>query len=255
MLLNVDNVSFSYNSLPVLNQFCMSLMTGKSMAIVGESGCGKSTLVQLLLGWLTPMEGQIVFNEQIFSNHPVRSGEIQVILQNIDDSLNPRMSAFELIEEPLLYQKQWSKAKRTEKVNEMAKKVGLLPDALSKYPHAFSGGQKQRIAIARAMILRPKLLVCDEATSSLDATVAKSILQLLKHEISDAGMSLLLITHDIRLATWMCDEICVMNHGQLVERIDSMKLLKQSTHSHTKKLLNACQLKLMIEKSEKEYCK
>lgn len=137
----------------------------------------------------------------------------------------------------------------------MAKKVGLLPDALSKYPHAFSGGQKQRIAIARAMILRPKLLVCDEATSSLDATVAKSILQLLKHEISDTGMSLLLITHDIRLATWMCDEICVMNHGQLVERIDSMKLLEQSTHSHTKKLLNACQLKLMIEKSEKEYCK
>lgn len=239
MCLHIDHVSFKYEATFVLKHVSCFLQQGQSIALVGESGCGKSTLAHLVCGWLTPFEGKIVFNNQCIQDSPINNGEIQIICQNIDDSLNPTMRALSLIEEPLLYHKRLNKEQRLNMVKNMALKVGLRFDDLNKYPHALSGGQKQRIAIARALIVAPKLLICDEATSNLDATVAKSILHCLKQEILDSNMSLLLITHDISLAQWMCDDIYVMHQGSVVEKVTSAQLYNLATHPITHRLIRA----------------
>ena len=244
MLLEVKQLNFSYGHHQVLHQIDFSLKTGKSVAIVGESGCGKSTLAHLLLGWLSPNNGEISINQtdlnqKKISKHNQALKGVQVVLQNIDESLNPRMTAFQLIEEPLHYQRDIPKCQYPSMVLDVAKRVGLPIEDLKKYPHSFSGGQKQRIAIGRALILRPKLLICDEATSSLDASVAKSILHMMKHEIKDNAMSLVFVTHDVTLATWMCDDMIVMNQGRMMEKIASKDLLTKALHPYTKKLISA----------------
>ena len=244
MLLEVKQLDFSYGHHQVLHQIDFSLKAGKSVAIVGESGCGKSTLAHLLLGWLSPNNGKVSIdqtdlNSKKTGKHNKALNGVQVVLQNIDESLNPRMTAYQLIEEPIHYQRDISKHQYPSMVLDVAERVGLAIEDLKKYPHAFSGGQRQRIAIGRALILRPKLLICDEATSSLDASVAKSILHMMKHEISDHAMSLVFITHDIALASWMCDDMIVMNQGRMMEKIASEDLLTKALHPYTKKLISA----------------
>lgn len=266
MLLEVRNVNFSYGNQPILNQVDLCLLAGQSVAVVGESGCGKSTLAHLILGWLSPQKGKICIDD-VDLNATKRNRKsawkgVQVIVQNIDESMNPRMTAYQLMQEPLLYQHEIPKHLYDAMVTDIAKRVGLNIDDLHKYPHEFSGGQKQRIAIGRALILRPKLLICDEATSSLDAAVSRNILHMVKHEIKSHDMSLVFITHDVALAAWMCDDMIVMNRGRVMEKIASKDLYARALHPYTKKLISAsnyemkdvCVMEKSAEDGEKNGC-
>lgn len=246
MLLKIKELSFQFATQKVLNDVSFSIEQGDSVALVGESGCGKSTLAHIILGWLRPVKGEVWINQkQLYPNkHRVNQKAlrgVQVILQNIEESLNSRLTGWQLIEEPLHYQKEIKKNEYRELVLSVASQVGLSEVELAKYPFAYSGGQKQRIAIARSLISHPSLLICDEATSSLDATVAKSILLIIKKAITDRKMSLLFITHDIAVAKWMSQKVLVMYQGKIVEIIGSNNLLSTAIHPYTKQLIAASQ--------------
>jgi oligopeptide/dipeptide ABC transporter ATP-binding protein len=257
MLLKIKDLSFSYHDKEILHHFDLNLPSGKSVAIVGESGCGKSTLAQLILGWLIPDEGEI-WIDQVRLNRQNRTinGEaldgVQVILQNIEESLNPRMTAYQLIEEPLHYQQMFSKSQYETYVNDIVKRVGLDTEVMDKFPDEFSGGQKQRIAIARSLVLRPKLLISDESTSNLDSTVAKSILHMMKNYIANNEMALVFITHDIAIAKWLSDEMIVMYKGRIVERIASVNLLENAIHPYTKRMIAASKYDLTEVMSDRK---
>lgn len=230
-LLAVDNVS-------------LEIYEGKTLGLVGESGCGKSTLGKLILKVEEPTVGNILFNGQDITNikgENLRNmrRHMQGIFQDADASLNPRMKIEDIVKEPLTNYKIGSKKERRERVIELLHTVGLGEDALDRYPHEFSGGQKQRITIARALALRPKFILCDEATASLDASIQAQVLNLLKKLREDFGLSYLFISHDIAAVKYISDVVAVMYLGKIVERIDSEALIGKAGHPYTKALLRA----------------
>ena len=210
----VDGVSFSVTS-------------GKTLALVGESGCGKTTsgkaIVQLLRGQAViegraELGGQNLFDLNGDALQAARRG-IQIIFQDPFASLNPRMRVFDILEEGLLaLQPDMDAAARRQRLEGLADQVGLRQDALGRYPHEFSGGQRQRIAIARALAVQPKLIVCDEPTSALDVSVQAQILNLLRSLQSELGIAYLFITHNIGVVEYIADEVAVMRSGRIVEQ-------------------------------------
>ncbi|WP_395702637.1 ABC transporter ATP-binding protein [Aquabacterium sp.] len=221
---------------------------GRTLALVGESGCGKTTtgkaIVQLLrrvgsVSGRALMAGQNLFELDGEALRRARR-DVQIIFQDPFASLNPRMRVFEILEEGLAaLQPDTTPADRRQRVERITDQVGLRRDALERFPHEFSGGQRQRIAIARALAVNPKLIVCDEPTSALDVSVQAQILNLLRELQRELGVSYLFITHNIGVVEYIADRVAVMQSGRIVEQGSTAQVLQQPQHDYTRTLLAA----------------
>jgi len=231
----VDNVNFK-------------LKTGQTLGIVGESGSGKTTACRTILRALKPTSGKILFRDQpeyidlakmkTSQLRPLRV-RMQMIFQDPFSSLNPRMTVGNIVAEPLKIHKTIPKSQISDRVAEMLTKAGLKPDYANRYPHAFSGGQRQRIGIARALVMQPELVVCDEAVSALDVSVQAQIINLLKDLQKDLHLTYIFVSHDLSVVRYICDNIAVMYAGRIVEMAATDKLFENPKHPYTRTLLAA----------------
>lgn len=232
----VDDVSFT-------------LKKGETLSLVGESGCGKTTTSRCIMRALEPTDGQVLFqaeNGEIIdvasvprrSLRPLRS-QMQMIFQDPFSSLNPRMTLFDIIGEPLLVNGITSRQERLDRVAELLQVVGLRPEFLQRYPHAFSGGQRQRIGIARALALNPSLIVADEPVSALDVSVQAQILNLMLDLQEQLGLTYLFVAHDLSVVKHISDRVAVMYVGKIVEIADAEELFVEPKHPYTEALLSA----------------
>ncbi|TDF93720.1 ABC transporter ATP-binding protein [Paenibacillus piri] len=217
---------------------------GETLGVVGESGCGKSTLGRSIVRLEHLTEGSILFKNQNIHQLPepnmrqVRS-ELQIIFQDPYASLNPKKRVSELLINPLLVHSRLTADEARKKASELLDIVGLSKYSLNKFPHEFSGGQRQRIGIARAVILQPKLIVCDEPVSALDVSIQAQILNLLKSLQNNFQLTYLFIAHGLGAVKFMSDRIAVMYLGKIVELARTSDLFKQPKHPYTKALLDA----------------
>lgn len=231
----VDDVSFD-------------LYPGETLGVVGESGCGKSTLGRGILQLLEPSGGSVVWlgsHIEGLSASEMKKyrKELQIIFQDPLASLNPRMTIGDIIAEPLtVHQPQLSVEARKQKVREMMEQVGLLPLMINRYPHEFSGGQCQRIGVARAMILKPRLIVCDEPVSALDVSIQAQIVNLIKELQDTFGLSLIFISHDLSIVRHISHRIMVLYLGNMMEVADKDNLYANPRHPYTKALISAVPL-------------
>lgn len=217
---------------------------GETLGLVGESGCGKSTLGKAVVRLLKPTSGSIGFNGTDITRmsqralRPLRR-DFQMIFQDPVESLDPRMSVRSIIEEPLLIHRIGSRSDRVRMVNELLDRVGLPSSAAERYSFEFSGGQRQRIGIARALALKPKLIVCDEPVSALDVSIQSQILNLLVELQRELGLSYLFIAHDLSVVKHVSDRVAVMYLGKIVELAQSESIYRDPRHAYTKALLSA----------------
>ena len=226
----VDHVSLTVNK-------------GETLGLVGESGCGKSTLGRTILRLIPATEGQVLYNgEDILTYDKKKMWEmrrkLQIIFQDPYSSLNPRMTVYDLISAPLEVYKIGTKAERREMVEE----IGLDKQYLNRFPHEFSGGQRQRIGIARALILNPEFVVCDEAVSALDVSVRAQVLNLMRNMQQKKNLTYLFISHDLSVVRHISDRIAVMYLGSVAEVAEKAQLYSNPMHPYTKALLSAIPL-------------
>ena len=230
----VDHVSLTVNK-------------GETLGLVGESGCGKSTLGRTILRLIPATEGQVLYNgEDILTYDKKKIWEmrrkLQIIFQDPYSSLNPRMTVYDLISAPLEVYKIGTKAERREMVEEILQEVGLDKQYLNRFPHEFSGGQRQRIGIARALILNPEFVVCDEAVSALDVSVRAQVLNLMRNMQQKKNLTYLFISHDLSVVRHISDRIAVMYLGSVAEVAEKAQLYSNPMHPYTKALLSAIPL-------------
>lgn len=235
-------------STPVLavRDVTLDIAPGQTLGVVGESGSGKSTLGRMAVGLLLPTSGEVyVRGEPVYlggkaqsAMHKRLAGRVQMIFQDPYSSLDPRMRIGKSVEEPLLWLDSVpERAERDRLVADMLEKIGLGSDQARRYPHEFSGGQRQRIAIARALITRPSFVVCDEPTSSLDASVQAQVLNLLKDMQDTLGLTYMFISHDLDVVRHMADRVAVMYQGLVVEEAGAEELFSAPLHPYTRLLL------------------
>jgi peptide/nickel transport system ATP-binding protein len=221
-----------------------SLAQGETLALVGESGCGKSTVARLVLRLTDPTSGTIRLNGEDVT-HMAGEGlrrarrNVQLVFQDPFASLNPRMTVAQIIGEPLLVNGIARGRELDEKVAHLMEQVGLDPSWRERYPHAFSGGQRQRIGVARAIALKPKVIVADEATSALDASLRFQVLDLLLKLQDELGLAYIFISHDIGVIRYLCDRVGVMYRGKLVEIGETEQVVTDPSHAYTKALISA----------------
>ncbi|MGR9322256.1 peptide ABC transporter ATP-binding protein [Rhizobium leguminosarum] len=223
-----------------LNGVSFSLHSGKTLAVVGESGCGKSTLARLVTMIEDPTSGQLLIDGKPahVGDRSLRS-QVQIVFQNPYGSLNPRQKVGSILEEPLKINTDLNAAARRRKVEEMMARVGLRSEHYSRYPHMFSGGQRQRIAIARALMLRPKVLVLDEPVSALDLSIQAQVLNLLMDLQKEMGLAYLFISHGLSVVHHFADEVMVMYLGRPVETGPAAEVFARPRHPYTAALLSA----------------
>jgi peptide/nickel transport system ATP-binding protein/oligopeptide transport system ATP-binding protein len=228
----VDDVSFT-------------VKRGETVGLVGESGSGKTTIGRAIIRLNEPTAGVIKYEGQVISTLSARAfwpyrKKIQIIFQDPYNSLNPRLSIFEIIGEALeIHFPQMSRADRRERVAGLLKQVGLQPDHLDRYPHEFSGGQRQRIGIARALAVGPEFIVCDEPVSALDVSVQAQIVNLLQDLQEELGLTYLFIAHDLAVVEHISDYVLVMNQGKIVEAASAEAIYENPQDDYTRKLLAA----------------
>jgi peptide/nickel transport system ATP-binding protein len=222
---------------------------GETLGLVGESGCGKTTIGRLILRAYAPTAGQVWFEDRklgrvdVAKMHEAELRQLrqnmQLIFQDPYSSLNPRMTLLEIVGEPLLTNGVAKGSELKDRVAELLKVVGLRPEYLTRYPHAFSGGQRQRIGVARALALHPQLVVCDEPVSALDVSVQAQILNLLMRLQAEFGLTYLFISHDLSVVEHISDRVAVMYVGKLVESARTAELFANPKHPYTEALLSS----------------
>ena len=227
----VDDISFVVHS-------------GEALGIVGESGCGKSTAAKLILNITTPTAGEIVFEgRDIVQSSPSQwrglRREMQFVFQDPLGALDPRMKVIDQVSEPLLIHKIGTREERRKQADDLLTSVGLKSYLFDRYPHELSGGQRQRVVLARALILKPKLLVCDEPVSALDVSIQAQVINLLADLREDLGLTLMFISHDLSVVRHVSDRVAVMYLGRIVELSDSKTMFESPGHPYTQALISA----------------
>ncbi|GAB1624038.1 ABC transporter ATP-binding protein [Agarivorans albus] len=226
-----------------VNSIDFHLKRGETLGIVGESGSGKSTLAQAVLR-LIDSEGEIAFKREFIHDYGVKQMRplrrfMQIVFQDPFSSLSPRMSVLQIIGEGLSLHFSLNEQQLKQRVSEALQDVGLEPETMHRYPHEFSGGQRQRISLARALVLKPEVLILDEPTSALDSTVQKQLLELLKKLQVKYNLSYLFISHDLAVIRALCHRVMVMQHGQLVEQGETEQIFSDAKQDYTRRLINA----------------
>ena len=249
-LLEVSGISKHFPSrhgggvVKAVNDVSLLLKTGETLGIVGESGCGKSTLGKSILRLIEPDSGSIVFDGKNVMSLDARSlralrREMQMIFQDPYASLDPRMTIGAIVEEPLTIHQVDNRATRRETVLNLLETTGLEKDAATRYPHEFSGGQRQRIGIARALALRPKLIIADEPVSALDVSIQSQILNLLLDLREEFSLSYIFISHDLAVIEHVSDQVAVMYLGGIVEAAPTQDLFARPSHPYTEALITS----------------
>jgi len=235
--------------LKAIDGISLTINEGETVGVVGESGSGKTTLGRTLLRVYTPTGGTVNYRRGDGTLVDIASlrksglqslyGEVRMIFQDPHSSLNPRMTVYQIISEPLRTNTRMSEAQMRDRVEELLTRVGLPADGADRYPHAFSGGQRQRISIARAIAVRPRLIVADEPTSALDVSLRHQVLDLMRDLQTEFGLSYLFISHDISVIRYFCDRVAVMKSGKIVEIGDVAQICERPVHDYTKTLISA----------------
>lgn len=222
----------------------LEIQPHQTLGLVGESGCGKSTVARLILRLLNPDSGTVRFdgreitamNERVFK--PMRT-QIQMIFQDPYSSLNPRMTVSQSISDGVRMAGIKDKIEQRQRIRQLLDMVGMPAASAGRYPHEFSGGQRQRVGIARALSVSPQLVLCDEPISALDVSIQAQIINLLKDLQKELGLSYLFISHDLNVVSYICDHVCVMYRGRIVESAPATELFDHPGHPYTHKLLAA----------------
>lgn len=232
-------------TLKAVSGVSFDLYPGETLGIVGESGCGKSTLARTIIGLVQARSGSIVFEGEELVGLPekamrLKRKDIQMIFQDPLASLNPRMTVGDIIAEPLrTFHPELGREETAARVKAMMQKVGLLPNQINRYPHEFSGGQCQRIGIARALIVEPKLIICDEPVSALDVSIQAQVVNLLKQVQQEMGLALIFIAHDLSVVKHISDRVLVMYLGNAVELGSDKAVYAAPKHPYTRALMSA----------------
>ncbi|MBQ7764834.1 ABC transporter ATP-binding protein [bacterium] len=259
IILEIKNLSIEYKIIKdsantvvkAVKDVSLQLNHGEIYALAGESGCGKSTLAKSIVKLVKPTSGDILFEGKSILLHDkiekkAYPQNVQLVFQNPYSSLNPKMKIGELLLEPLDINTTLSKKEKIKVVLDVLNDVGLQESCLDLYPHQFSGGQRQRIAIARALVLNPKLLIADEPVSALDASIQAQIINLLKELRQKRNLTILFISHDMNVIRYLADRVGIMCYGNLIEENFTHTLFKYPKEDYTKKLLDAVpNLKIM----------
>jgi oligopeptide transport system ATP-binding protein len=234
-----------YHTIRAVDEVSFDVHSAETLGIVGESGCGKSTLARALLGLVRPRSGSVEWlGEDLttFSEEQMRAKrrEIQLIFQDPSGSLDPRMTVGDIVAEPLkTFYPSMSRLQVRERVQGIMKLVGLLPEQVNRYPHEFSGGQCQRIGIARALVVNPRLVVCDEPVSALDVSIQAQIVNLLKDLQKKLQLSLIFIAHDLSVVRHVSDRVLVMYLGKVMEVADRDSIYLKPRHPYTRALIES----------------
>ncbi|WP_373990781.1 ABC transporter ATP-binding protein [Duganella sp. BuS-21] len=240
----VAQYSTRYGTISAVKGVSFEIARGETLGLVGESGCGKSTLSKTIIGLNPVVEGEVVLDGVDIASlrgsklRPHRA-KVQLVFQDPYASLNPRLRIDDMLDEVQKVQGQRDRHERQRRIRAMLDAVGLPADAARRHPHEFSGGQRQRIGIARALILQPQLLICDEPVSALDVSVRAQILKLFVDLKQEFGLSYLFISHDLSVINYMADRVMVMQKGEVVETIDRDRLFSGASHPYTRQLIAA----------------
>jgi peptide/nickel transport system ATP-binding protein len=241
--------SAAHGSVKAVDDISFTIRHGETVGLVGESGCGKTTAGRCIVRAYPVSDGQMLYkmsNDAVIDLASVPEKQldpfrrdIRMIFQDPYSSLNPRMTIFDAVSEVLRVYNMVSKSEMQDKVEALLKRVGLRPEYMQRYPHAFSGGERQRIVVARALITNPRLVVCDEAVSALDVSIRAQILNLLEELQADFNLTYMFISHDLSVIRHICDRVVVMYVGKVVEVADALDLYACPRHPYTEALLSS----------------